>query len=292
MIGVSLFFVIVLVGVSSGQNCGSLTTCSHQHKSPVCGSNGVTYSNYCYLTHAICIYKQQHRHLALAHSGSCHHATSATHIDLKHCDLICDEEHPTRQVCLSNGQTYASQCDANNAICNATHSNGTHLSVVSNGPCLDLHSSCVDVNHQHTCPHTNEYVCATNGYTYANECYLRTAQCRLLSSLNAADPIEILHEGKCKDNSTAQSRNVDCTKYADMSYAGSIPVAVEGGVEQIVKINHCNHTSNTYVCADGFTYGSECSLCHRMATMHKITYTELNVAISYDGRCHHQIIIG
>jgi hypothetical protein len=56
-----------------------------------------------------------------------------------------------------------------------------------------------------------------------------------------------------------------------MSYAGSIPVAVEGGVEPIVKINHCNHTSNQYVCADGFTYANECSLCHRMATMHKIS---------------------
>lgn len=63
-------------------------------------------------------------------------------------------------------QPSATECDANNAICNASHSNTTHLTVVSKGPCLDLHSSCTDANQPHSCPHTNEYICATNGYTY------------------------------------------------------------------------------------------------------------------------------
>ncbi|XP_045211133.2 ovoinhibitor-like [Mercenaria mercenaria] len=293
MIGVAIFCVVVFVGVCNGQHCGSTSTCASQHGSHVCGTNGITYTNYCYLNHAICLYKLQHRHLAMAYMGYCHRTTPATHIDTKHCDVICDEEEPTNRVCLSDGQTYDTQCDANNAICNATH-NHQHLTVVSKGPCLDLHSSCADALHSHTCPHTQDYVCATNGYTYANECYLRTAQCRLLSSPDNTKPIEVLHAGKCLDNSTNLSRDVDCSTYADMNYE-QIPVAVEGGLTQVVKINRCNTTvgHQNLVCADGITYSDECHFCHRMALLHKISYTDgLTIPIAYDGRCHHQIIIG
>jgi len=265
-----VFIIAVLFGVTYGQSCSG--RCGSRGPA-VCGTDGKTYKNSCYLK---CL--NSHHHVLLAHSGAC---TSIDTYTNTNCDQICNDEEGQTRYCLSNGKTYDSMCDVQNAKCAAAKKNH-HLSVVHKGGCVTLNSSCTG-SHSGTCQTVHNYLCGTNGYTYMNECYFKQAQCRL--AVNGT-MLDILHTGLCHDTSTNQSRNIDCSKYADMSYAG---LAVEGIT---VRINHCPDTHGKQVCADGATYSSDCAFCKRMAATHKISYTQLNIPIGHDGRCVYSPIVG
>lgn len=265
---------VLLVAVVSSDRCSR--HCSHTRHS-VCGTDGKTYRNQCYLDIAICEASRNHDYVALAHNGSC---GPLDRTDV-HCDTLCDEEGQ-REYCGNDGKTYANLCELQNADCLAMKHH-SHVTVAHYGACLMLNGTCDHYNA--TCPRTHDYKCGTTGYTYTNECYLKQAQCRQKAA-GSSNPVTLLHDGKCGYASTNQSRNVDCTPYADMSLAG---VAIEG---ISVKIDHCSTYRRDYVCANGISYSSECYLCYKAAQAHRISYSNLTIPIAHDGHCHYNPIIG
>ncbi len=160
-----------------------------QYYNPVCGRNGKTYSNFCYLEKALVPFK---------HKGKCQVLTLP-----KDCSkLICTKKF--EPVCGVNGKTYRNKCD----ICGKTkigHFGGcshichcnfdkyepycgingvTYLNkceldcfrvpMKSKGACMKCE---IDLSYVP--------VCGKNGHTYPNE---KSAKC---------DNVEVKHKGRC-----------------------------------------------------------------------------------------------
>lgn len=82
------------------------------------------------------------------------------------CEKPCSSKH--KPVCGSNGQTYSSECEFNNAKCK----DGS-LRIKNYFTCRDGIPKCVK-------PCTREYkpVCGTDGKTYPNKCEFNNAKCK------------------------------------------------------------------------------------------------------------------
>ena len=52
------------------------------------------------------------------------------------------------------------------------------------------------------CPRSYDPVCASNGLTYDNECYLRTVVCA-----NNLEGVEVDHEGRCDADAGDDNRD-------------------------------------------------------------------------------------
>ncbi|CAK1555563.1 unnamed protein product [Leptosia nina] len=90
---------------------------------PMCGTNGLTYSNPCMLN---CAKKQSiSKSLDLLHEGECETKPVEVVEDAGGDGCTCGKERDP--VCASNGVTYANECIMNCA--------GEELSIVHNGPC-------------------------------------------------------------------------------------------------------------------------------------------------------------
>ncbi|RLN95657.1 hypothetical protein BBJ28_00025620 [Nothophytophthora sp. Chile5] len=136
--------VLVAVVVASARaDTGSTVcpdACTDQYD-PVCGSDGVTYSNACDLSLAACNSK----------SGT-------TQVSDGECPAACDYACPaiSDPVCGSDGVTYSNACDLSLAACNSK--SGT--TQVSDGECP---AAC-----DYACPAISDPVCGSDGVTYSN----------------------------------------------------------------------------------------------------------------------------
>ena len=77
-----------------------------ENYSPVCGSNGVTYSNKCRLSAAAC----KKPSIKLVSSGKCAHKVRAlrTEATAASCSFKCTQEY--KPVCDSTGRKYSNAC--------------------------------------------------------------------------------------------------------------------------------------------------------------------------------------
>merc|ERR1711963_750352 len=158
--------------------------CTQQY-SPVCGSDGRTYSNICEFGIVACEYQLKGQILKVVSHGRCHDTTGATkppqNVD---CDAFCDEE--VHHVCASDGSVYDNTCLFKRAACEAAKNNDK-LSIVTyadtcptpkapNCTAYEIDTSDLAIEGGASivprCPHTHHYTCASDGHTYTNECQL------------------------------------------------------------------------------------------------------------------------
>ena len=85
------------------------------------------------------------------------------------CLKNCSSNNSTQVICGSDGQTYANECELENARCD-----DEGLSVASDGPCAEPEDCIKDCSKE-----TLSEVCGSNAVTYANECEFNNAQCEV-----------------------------------------------------------------------------------------------------------------
>ncbi|KAF6204070.1 hypothetical protein GE061_002410 [Apolygus lucorum] len=99
---ITVLAVIALAGVAVGNVC----ICPMNY-SPVCGSNGQTFSNLCALN---CHNKEKNDDLVVVHHGHCSSALQLklNKVEEKSDDCVCTREY--EPVCGSNLKTYSNRC--------------------------------------------------------------------------------------------------------------------------------------------------------------------------------------
>ncbi|XP_046554496.1 agrin-like isoform X2 [Haliotis rubra] len=198
-----------VVGALGAPQTSCQNTCGSDYR-PVCGSNGVTFSNACKLQLASCQYMLRGLgSIREISSGPCSYVLGGQ----SSCDKICDEQEVRSPICASNSIVYDNQCRFNLARCDAAK-NGTTLYIVSyNDSCpVPVEPDCEKYSYNTTdlalegqvgsgittlCPSNYHPVCTTQG-TFTNECKYCLYIDSILSSpnFNAADH-KINYNGNC-----------------------------------------------------------------------------------------------
>ncbi|KAM9305130.1 tomoregulin-2 [Gastrophryne carolinensis] len=164
---------------------GDSVTCDCQFKCPndyipVCGSNGVTFQNECYLRGAAC--KQQSEILVIS-DGLCltDGGSGSGDEENEGSGEISQKETSTCDICQ-----FGAECDEDAedvwCVCN------------------------IDCSHISFNP-----VCASNGKSYDNPCQIKEASCQ------KQEKIEVKYLGRCQENTTAASKLED-SQYARTDY--------------------------------------------------------------------------
>jgi len=149
-------------------SCPRTWTCLGQYQ-PVCGTNGQTYDNNCYLVIANC----RDTSIAFSHLGPC----EGNPVE---CKRFCSHI-PTSSVCASDNIIYRNLCELRNAIC--TNANLFQV------PCpTPPQPRCADV-----CPLTYDPKCGSDGKSYINKCHMDLITCRNPS-------ITLAYDGICRDS--------------------------------------------------------------------------------------------
>ncbi|XP_022661641.1 agrin-like isoform X4 [Varroa destructor] len=196
---------------SNGYPACECPSCSEEFE-PVCGSDGISYTNECKLRKEACEHKKD---IYVDYKGLC--ADSCAN---KKCDhyAICKTNHgnaicecpshckPVKfPVCGSNGKTYENECELQVDACNSK----TDIAVSSTGPCdmcsnVMCHFGARCENGECVCPTdcpegSYQPVCGNDGVTYHTECELRQASCR------KGRQLQVLHFKECDDEVVASA---------------------------------------------------------------------------------------
>ncbi|XP_033733894.1 serine protease inhibitor dipetalogastin-like [Pecten maximus] len=262
---------VALLGAVYGQTHLCDKICSAQY-SPVCGSDRHTYSNMCKLQVAECYARLKGQHMTLAHNGRC---TSSTHYtpSSAQCDTICDDESGDSAVCGSDGVTYDSHCEFDNARCLAARQHAT-LSIRHTGQCTQTDLDCpLHCDSKDISP-----VCSMGNHTYKNVCYLKQLQCRYAHISSLAEHYDLARNGSCDGLDVSKTYQLDCSPYQL-----NAQIAVEGGHQQTL-LKNCDHTYNPICGTDLRTHSNLCSYCHSMALHLKLGVNQ-TVAVIAENAC-------
>jgi predicted RNase H-like HicB family nuclease len=255
---------------------------------PVCGCDGVTYSNECDADAA---------RVSIAHRGECQRPCYVGDEYQCNDDEFCLRETGTcattdlngvcvriptvcpdvwLPVCGCDGETYGNRCEAIMAGVQIAHAGECHdlcggftgipcddgeFCRLPRGTCnsADLMGICAEI--PNACPRVWAPVCGCDGVTYGNEC----------EALRAG--VQIDHAGVCLSDLTCRS-NDDCsnTTYCQFIPGQCEPTNAVGGL-CVPRPLHCPNVWAPVCGCDGETFGNAC----RAAAA--------GVSIRHDGQC-------
>ncbi|XP_074109510.1 agrin isoform X2 [Cotesia typhae] len=257
--------------------------------SPVCGSNGKTYSNECSLRQESC---RSRLPLRKIYNGVCSSGINPCDgakcseveqcaIDrygITKCECGPECEPVMKPVCARGGTTYKSLCELKRHAC-LTKSN---IEVAYTGTCgsqgacsekiCQWGAICAEngdtaICECPTCTVEFNPVCGNDGISYGNECKLRLEACQhhreikvLYQGLcNGCENKKCEHYGKCESDSSGEARCVCPTNCGDLEK---------------------NSSSARKVCGnDGTTYANECTLKKTSCL------TQTAITVAFEGDC-------
>ncbi|XP_046614325.1 agrin-like isoform X1 [Neodiprion virginianus] len=252
--------------------------------SPVCGSDGKTYSNECSLRQEACRSRLPLRkiYLGACSSGSnpCDDAKCGSYqqcainrYGIATCECGPECQPVMRPVCARGGSTYTSLCEMKRQACITKTSIELAYTGAcgSRGPCSEKvcqwGAVCAEngdnaVCECPTCSAEFHPVCGDDGISYGNECKLRLEACQHRRE------IRVLYTGLCNG-----CENKKCDHYAECESDSS-------GEARCVCPWNCDNAVEMPVCGtDGVTYFSECALKKASCASQTL------IVVSYKGDC-------
>jgi len=145
---------------------------------PVCGSNGETYSNECYLQMAACTSTTP---ISQAYEGECAECPAEQPEFGDACSL------PEAAQCPYGEECCCGQCHPNMMMmCGGGSWQGYATEACMRPDCGNTTTGCPEF-----CPAIYDPVCGSDGNTYSNVCQFEIALC------NSATPISVVSQGEC-----------------------------------------------------------------------------------------------
>lgn len=95
-----------------GKDCEEGKTCNFDY-SPVCGSNGITYDNECFLRKLSC---KEDSKIEIVGQGMCESSSDG---EEEECPKLCTADY--KPICGSDGKTYNNKCNLRAYLCAKDH---------------------------------------------------------------------------------------------------------------------------------------------------------------------------